>query len=113
MPANHKAWLHKDPADLLAWAKSVGPMTETLMERILTQRAATQGFRSGLGLRRVGKQYGAERMEAACTKALAFGATSYRPVQRMLKLGREGTSETESRPRRIEHENVRGPEHFN
>jgi transposase len=113
MPANHKAWLHKDPADLLAWAKSVGPMTETLMERILTQRATTQGFRSGLGLRRVGKQYGAERMEAACTKALAFGATSYRPVQRMLKLGREGTSETESRPRRIEHENVRGPEHFN
>jgi len=112
MPPSHKAWLDKDPSSLLAWAKTVGPMTETLMERILTQRAFTQGFRSGQGLRRVGSKYGAQRTETACAKALSFGATSYRPVERMLKLGREGQGETESRPRRIEHDNVRGPEHF-
>ncbi|MFP4596564.1 IS21 family transposase [Ralstonia sp.] len=113
MPPNHKAWLEKDPQHLLDWAGSVGPMTETLMERILTQRAFTQGFRSALGLRRIGIKYGAERTEAACEKALSFGATSYRPVERMLKLGREGRSQSASAPRRVAHDNVRGPEHFN
>jgi transposase len=113
MPPNHRAWHDKDPGDLLAWAKTFGPMTEALMEQILTQRAYTQGFRSGQGLRRIGIKYGPERTEAACEKALRFGATSYRPVERMLRLGREGRAQNASASRRVEHDNVRGPEHFN
>jgi len=112
LPPNHKAWLQKNPEELLAWAKTIGPMTETLMERILKQRAFTQGYRSGQALRRVGNKYGAERTEAACTKALAFGSTSYRPVERMLKLGREG-DKGEEKSRRIEHDNVRGSDQYN
>ena len=113
MPPNHRAWHDKDPSSLLAWAKATGPMTETLMERILTQHSATQGYRSGQGLRRVGTKYGPERTEAACKKALAFGVASFRPVERILKLGREAETTDKPKPRRIEHENVRGPEHFN
>jgi hypothetical protein len=31
----------------------------------------------------------------------------------MLRLGREGSTQNASESRRIEHDNVRGPEHFN
>jgi len=114
MPPSHQAWLTKDTAPLRDWAKQVGPMTELMMERILTLRSFTQGYRSALGLRRVGDKHGHQRTEQACDKALRFGATTYRPIERMLRLGTEGPSGTQPRAhRRIDHDNVRGPEHFN
>ena len=115
MPPDHRAYADKDPGALRAWATSVGPNTEALMVRILERHPnLVNGYRSGLGLRRVGKKYGAERMERAAAIALQWGARSYKPVERMLKLGRESQdmdSDETSVP--IEHEQVRGPDYFN
>jgi len=66
-----------------------------------------------MGLRRIGQRYGPERTEAACEVALGFGATSYKPVERLLKLNREGGSNADESPAPIEHDNVRGPDSFN
>ena len=84
------------------------------MQRILESRPIPQqGLRSAMGLRRVGKRYGAARTEAACALALRFGATSYKPVERLLKLGREGAGDDPESLVPIEHDNVRGPDSFN
>lgn len=115
MPADHRAYADKDPGALRAWASSAGPNTEALMVQILERHPnLVNGYRSGLGLRRVGKKYGAERTERAAAIALQWGARSYKPVERMLKLGRESqepNDDESSVP--IEHEQVRGPDYFN
>ena len=46
-----------------------------------------QGYRSCLGLLRLAKRYGPARLNAACARAVAVGARSYRHVDSMLKHG--------------------------
>ena len=55
-------------------------------------------------------------MEQACASALRLGARSYKPVERLLALGRENMLVNEDDPAEraaIQHENVRGPEYYN
>jgi hypothetical protein len=67
-------------------------MTETLVRRLLDANPIReQGWPSATGLERLAKKYGATRLEAACAQALRFGARSYKPVERILALGREST----------------------
>lgn len=116
MPPSHRAHCNAE-GDVVEWSRSVGPMCAAMVERILNANPYRDAaVRSALGLRSLAKQYGDERTERACGTALRFGASSYRPVERMLKLGREampiaGDEPDERAP--IAHENVRGPEYYN
>jgi transposase len=101
---------------VVAWATSVGPMTEAFAKRLLESNPVLEmGWRSARGLQRVGERYGAERTELACARAMRFGARSYKPVERILALGRESLpiagDETPEAPI-IEHENVRGASYY-
>jgi hypothetical protein len=52
-----------------------------LAAAILAERThPEQGYRSRLGLVRLERRYGAGRVDAACARALAAGARSYRHV---------------------------------
>ncbi len=67
-----------------------GPETRALVAAILADRPhPEQGYRSCLGLLRLGRRYGEARLEAACARALAVGARSYRHVDSILKHGLE------------------------
>lgn len=114
MPADHRAYADRDPGDLRQWATGIGPNTEALMVQILERHPnLVNGFRSGQGLRRVGRKYGAERTERASAIALRWGATSYKPVERMLRLGLESQPPDDEPSAPIEHDQVRGPDYFN
>ncbi len=114
MPPDHRAYADNDPGALREWAATMGPNTEALMVQILERHPnLVNGYRSGLGLRRVGKKYGAERTELATAIALRWGARSYKPVERMLRLGRESGQQDDAPSEPIEHEQVRGPDYFN
>jgi transposase len=115
MPEAHQK--HFGGADaVIAWGASVGPMTEAMVRRILDANPVREhGWRSAKGLQRLAGKYGDARVEAACRHAMHFGARSYKPVERLLKLGREqlelpGEGPTTTTP--IAHENVRGPGYF-
>jgi transposase len=114
MPEAHRKHFAGGDA-VIAWGASVGPMTEALVRRLLDANPVReQGWRSAKGLQRLAQKYGAERVERACAHALHFGARSYKPVERLLELGREqlelpGSRETATP---IAHENVRGPRYF-
>jgi transposase len=101
---------------VLAWAASVGPMTEAMVRRLLDSNPVReQGWRSARGLQRVGEQHGPERTELACERALRLGARSYRPVANILSLGRERVPLPGDEPANapaIDHENVRGPGYY-
>ena len=119
MPKAHQKHLEWTPTRIVAWAASVGPKTAVLARAILDERAhPEQGYRSCLGILRLGKRYGNERLEAACARAVAAGARSYRHVDSILKKGLDrlpptpAARATETRPP-VEHENIRGRDYYN
>ncbi len=73
---------------IIAWAETTGPNTAALAKAIMDARThPEQGYRSCLGIIRLGERYGAERLEAACARALAARALSYRSVESILRHG--------------------------
>jgi transposase len=114
MPSAHRAQAEWTPSRIVAWAGKVGVSTRELCEAILADRPhPEQGFRSCLGILRLGKRYGELRLEAACSRALRVRARSYRHVESILKNGLDrvvATDEQTSLP--LTHENVRGPGYY-
>ena len=78
-------------------------------------RIPSKGYRSCLGLLRLAKRYGPARLNAACARAVAVGARSYRHVDSMLKHGLDRQplllEATDARPV-LTHDNVRGPAYY-
>ncbi len=112
MPESHRRHLEWTPGRLVAWGEQTGPATGALVSAILHSRPhPEQGFRSCLGIFRLGRRHGEARLEAACARALAVGALSYRSVDSILKGGLERAPLPEPPPVRATrtHANVRGP----
>ena len=117
MPKAHRHHLEWTPSRLTDWAARIGPQTRTLVAAILADRPhPEQGYRSCLGLLRLGRRYGEPRLEAACARALAVGARSYRHVDSILKHGLERLPPSNApapppRPPRV-HEHLRGRDYY-
>jgi hypothetical protein len=72
-----------------AQAARIGIATAAYVERLLTGRDhIQQGVRSCLGILRLATRHPAERVEAACVRALAAGASSSGFVEQLLRSGR-------------------------
>jgi transposase len=69
-----------------------------------------QGFRSCLGILRLEKTYGVQRLEAACRRGISIGAASYRSIASILKTGLDKAflPETNREADPIQHGNIRG-----
>jgi transposase len=115
MPKAHQAYLEWTPTRLIRWAEKTGHSTAGLVEQIMLSRThPQQGFRSCLGLMRLGQTYGTERLDAACRRALAIGGLSYQSVRSILDSGldKEPLPEPVEASAPIEHDNVRGPGYY-
>ena len=103
MPHSHREHLEWTPSRLTQWASGNGPATGRLVTEILKRRPhPEQGFRSTLGLMRLGRRFSGKRLEAACVRALALSSYSYHTVKNILSAGLDHVvleEETESRPR--------------
>ena len=102
------------PSRLLDWAKTVGPATAQLFAEILQSKPHPEmGYRSCLGILRLGQRYRNERLEAAARRAVATGACSYYSVKSILErsLDRQ-TLETPAPSAPLAHENLRGASYF-
>jgi len=115
MPKSHQAHLEWSPERIGRWARSIGPNTQQLVEAIFADRPhPEQGYRSCLGILRLAKRYGDARLEAACQRALAVRARSYRHVESILKHGLDrlpATAEV-SRDAAVAHANLRGRDYY-
>ena len=115
-PKSHQRYLEWTPERLVRWASTVGPFTAALVDQILQSRPhPEQGFRSCLGILRLGKTYGADRLEAAATRACTLKACSYQSVKSILATGldRQLTLDSPADRPPIEHDNIRGTDYFN
>jgi transposase len=113
-PAAHQRHLEWSPSRLLAWAEKTGPHTREVVQTILDRKPhPEQGYRACLGLMRLGKRYGADRLEAACGRALAIQSPTYRSVQAILQRNLDQAPlPAETAKPTPPHENVRGPGYF-
>ena len=115
MPKAHRSYAEWTPQRLIHWAAKTGGATAQVVEAILSARAyPQQGFRSCLGIMRPGSRYGDERLEAACQRALAIGACSYKSIESILKhdLDRQPLPDKPRLAPAIEHVNIRGPKYY-
>ncbi|HIC29056.1 MAG TPA: transposase [Rhodospirillales bacterium] len=114
MPSSHRRYANWTPDRIRRDAAANGPNTEILIDVILRSRPhPEQGFRSCIGILRLAKTHGGERLEAACERALEIGARSYSPVASILKnnLDRRTPRRATDGPA-IDHPNIRGPQYF-
>lgn len=118
-PEKHRAHLEWTPERITGWARKTGPQAADLVARILaSKRHPEQGYRACLGVIRLGKKYGEERLEAACARAVALASPSYRTVRSILESGADRLplpGAARQRPAQLtlpRHDNIRGPEHY-
>ena len=103
------------PSGLIAWGQRTGSHTAAFVEQLLESRPhPEQGYRSCLGLKRLLRAYGAERMEAACRRALDIGTLSYKSVKSILATGLDQADNDEQHTLSLpaEHAHVRGPQYY-
>jgi transposase len=115
MPASHRAHLEWTPTKLIAWGERIGLSTAALVTWQLERRPhPEQGYRACLGLLALARKYTPERLEAACTRAMAIRAPTLRSVTNILKCGLDSQPAlfTSAANPVIEHENVRGPDYY-
>ena len=115
-PKSHQAHLEWTPSRMVNWARTIGPFTAQVFERILAEKPHPEmGYRSCLGLIRLGEQYTPARLEAAAQRALLTGACRYQSVKSILEtsLDRQPLPGPPSAPvAPPRHDNVRGGEYF-
>jgi transposase len=111
MPANHQKYAEWTPERLIQWAGKIGPHTAELIEKVMNSRMhPQQGFRSCLGILRLGKSYGEDRLEAACHRANLIGGRTYKSVESILKNGldRKPLPDESTSEAPVDHPNIRG-----
>ena len=117
MPEKHKKYLEWTPSRIIRWASETGANAKELVSKILTSRDhPQQGYRACLGIMRLGKRYSPQRLEAACARALAIRAHSFKSVESILKNGLDqqplATHQPELKLIPLNHHNVRGKDYY-
>jgi transposase len=117
MPKAHQQHLEWTPTRIIRWAEKTGPQTALLIQTLIESKAhPEQGYRASLGILRQEKAYSAERLEAACSRALDIGSVSLKAVKSILKTGMDRLpAPSDAEPQLalpIDHDNVRGPDYY-
>ena len=114
MPKSHQRYANTTPANLIGRAARIGPNAAILVERMMRERShPEQGYRSAMGILSLSPRYGAERLDAACERALLINAITYSSVNAILKSGldRERPAPEPAKPA-PPHANIRGNTYY-
>jgi transposase len=115
MPSSHRRYHGWTIARIREDAVRIGPATAALCDLIFAERShPEQGFRTCLGIVRLARSYGSERLEGACAHAIDIGARSYGSLKSILanRLDRRPAHKpADASP--IRHANIRGPRYYN
>lgn len=114
MPSNHQAYGQWSPEHFREWARKFGPSTVEYIDRLMGQYSYPEiAYKQSQGILSLGRTYGGERLEAACSRALGHTRSSYTTIGNILKNGLDRVRERSAYEYRIlDHPNIRGPEHY-
>ena len=115
MPSAHRRYAEWTIERIRADAAAIGPSTAKLVALILENRPhPEQGYRASIGILRLARHYGADRLEAACDRGLDIGARSYGSIQSILKHGLDRRPPQPVRQGELlpDHPNIRGSRYY-
>jgi hypothetical protein len=91
-PPDKAAFLLRTPDWCRRQAAGLGNEVARVVNALLDEHALHH-LRQAQGILRLGEKYGAERLDAACLRALSFGDPGYRTVKTILERGLERKEE--------------------
>jgi len=98
----------------LQWAKAVGSATEKVFQHhLLENRHLANGIRAACAIQKLGRQYGADRLEEVCEYAVRIHAMSHTSILSIFrtKADKRSTLDTPVDPK-LNHANVRGSDYY-
>ncbi len=111
---NHLQYAESSPDQLLQWAKAVGSATEKVFQHhLLENRHLANGIRAACAIQKLGRQYGADRLEEVCEYAVRIHAMSHTSILSIFrtKADKRSTLDTPVDPK-LNHANVRGSDYY-
>jgi hypothetical protein len=116
MPPAHRYVTGWSPTWFLGEAGKISPaVTEAVQQIMARQEHVQQGFNAARGVLRFATVYSADRLDAACRRALHFNSISYRAIKTILEqrldLQPWDGASTTGRPV-VLHENLRGADYY-
>ena len=99
----------------LTWAATIGPNTQAFLVVLLAaSKIKEQGYRMAGALKRLEREFGGERLEAGCARAVHIGANSLSSLRSILRTGldQQRTPDAEHLEAAFDHPNVRGPHYY-
>ena len=117
MPANHQHMLEArgyDGSDFLHEAEQVGRCAMEVVERMIRKAHYVQHtYALWQAFRRLKRNYGKDRLEAACRRLHDLEQVTCRALENVLKKGLDHQQAFEQLPPPvIHHENLRGPQAY-
>jgi transposase len=107
-PAEKRAYLENPPARCRERAREIGEACAEVVDGLLDDRPYDR-LRSVQALLRLAEEFGKERLEAACARALAYGDGRYRRIKGILKAGLDRVPSEEGV---LEHQEGQRPEAY-
>ncbi len=99
----------------VAWAITIGPNTRAfLLVLFAASKIKEQGYRTASAMKRMEKEFGGERLEAGCARAVDIGASSLTSLRSILRTGldQQRVPDTDHQEATFSHPNVRGPHYY-
>ena len=117
MPPGHKFMDDWGVDKFMNWARKTGECVTEVIESILCRKDHPElGYRVCLGILNLAEEYGKERLNNACKRALYLDILSLKVIKNILKNGLENMKDETSKDEQLDmfhHENIRGPEYYN
>lgn len=117
-PKAHQKHLDWTPSRLVHWSgQEVGPQCGQVVAKLLESKPhPEQGYRACLGIMRLRRHYGVERLESACRRAVLLDACNYQSIKSILATAADRQplppSEEPATGPQILHENLRGQAYY-
>jgi transposase len=118
MPSGHQQFYEQrgwTPAYFLTKAGDIGPSVYQYMEQVLKSRAFTeQTYNACRGILRLNEQYGPQRLQAACSRALQGNVFNYRTIENILTTKQDLATDPQQGDLFMvpDHPNLRGPDAY-
>jgi transposase len=114
-PKSHQKYLEWNPTRLLEWAGTVGLYTVRFVEGLLTLKPHPEGgYRVAMGLLPLARQYGPQRLEPACMRAVCYKLYRLANIRSILATGldQQPLPQLVPKPAPVEHDNIRGAGYY-
>jgi len=116
MPRNHQEHAQWTPERIKSWAANIGKFTAEFIEHLIDSRSfPEQAYRACLGVLRLSKRFGEDRLENTCERALIMGADRYQQIEAILKQGLDKLPFDKNDAKEFlpqQHENIRGANYY-